>query len=341
VKFVDETSIFVFGGKGGDGISSFRREKHVPKGGPDGGDGGPGGNIFIRGSNNTNTLLHLRYNRHHRAKPGINGMSKNKHGKSGEDLYIDVPCGTIILDQETKQCLGEIINENDQVLVAKGGKKGLGNCRFVSSVNRTPQKSTKGLVGENKSLKLELKLLADVGLVGFPNAGKSTFLSTITDAKPKIADYPFTTLNPILGVIKTPDFNSFVIADIPGLIEHASEGAGLGIEFLKHIERTNVLLHFIDVSQFPQVDLMENFSVINRELTNYHSELGKKQMILVFTKCDQLSDPDMNKEIQTLFKDIQLPKYFISSITKKGVNNLIMAVDQSVRNSYLSGMLYS
>ncbi len=321
MKFVDETVIYVTAGNGGSGIASFRREKHVPRGGPDGGDGGHGGNVVIKASRNKNTLLGLRLNQKFKAEDGQSGMSQKKNGRNGKPYLIEVPCGTILYDEATNEQIGEVVDHNQELVIARGGKRGLGNARFTSSVNQAPRQFTTGTEGEEKKVRLELKLLADVGLVGLPNAGKSTFLSSVSKANPKIADYPFTTLSPVLGVIQTSDYDSFTIADIPGIIENASQGSGLGIEFLKHIERTSILLHLVDISLYPHEDPLKNFNLIQNELSSYHPDLVKKPIFIVFTKIDSIT-PEIKEEVLKEFKDISLPYFFISSVSREGVDTL-------------------
>src|SRR5210317_1407220 len=258
MKFVDEASIHVIAGKGGDGSASFRREKYIPFGGPDGGDGGDGGSIYLEGDSGLNTLVDFRHRRIYKAENGVQGKGQERYGKKGEDIYIRVPLGTIVSDENTGLTLGDVTEHGQHLLVARGGKGGLGNVHFKSSTNRAPRKFTPGEPGEEFQLHLELKVLADVGLLGFPNAGKSTLISTVSAARPKVADYPFTTLYPNLGVVRIDVERSFVIADIPGLIEGAAEGTGLGIQFLKHLQRTRLLLHLVDLAPMDGTDPVEN-----------------------------------------------------------------------------------
>ena len=269
MKFVDEASIRVEAGKGGNGCLSFRREKYIAKGGPDGGDGGDGGSIYLVGDADLNTLVDYRFQPRYRAKSGESGKGKDQTGAKGDDIYLRVPLGTSIFDDETGEYLGDVSEEKEEILVAQGGFHGLGNVRFKSSTNRAPRQTKPGSPGELKNLRLELKLLADVGLLGLPNAGKSTLISAVSAARPKIADYPFTTLVPNLGVVTVGDDHSFVIADIPGLIEGAADGAGLGVQFLKHLSRTRLLLHLIDLAPMDGSDPVENFKIIERELAKY------------------------------------------------------------------------
>ncbi len=289
MKFVDEASITVQAGNGGDGALSFRREKYIPFGGPDGGDGGDGGSVYLRVDSGLNTLADFRYQRQFKAARGQNGMGRQRTGSSGEDLYIKVPLGTVVYDADTGELIGDLIEEGQTLLVAQGGFHGLGNTRFKSSTNRAPRQFTQGSAGEERVLRLELQVLADVGLLGLPNAGKSTFIRAVSAARPKVADYPFTTLYPNLGVVRTGIGQSFVVADIPGLIEGAAEGTGLGIQFLKHLSRTRLLLHLVDVSSDAMGgSVVDDIRVIERELANYSPELAARERWLVFNKIDLL-----------------------------------------------------
>ncbi|MEO1849370.1 MAG: Obg family GTPase CgtA [Psychrobacter sp.] len=294
MRFIDEAVVTVKAGDGGNGIASFRREKYVPRGGPDGGDGGKGGDVYVIAEDNTNTLVDYRYTRRYDAKRGENGQSKNCSGKGSEDIYLPVPVGTTVVDTETDEVLGDLIEIGQTLLVAKGGDGGLGNTHFKSSTNQAPRKATSGFEGELKVLKFELKVVADVGLIGLPNAGKSTFIRQVSAARPKVADYPFTTLVPNLGVVDIGRHRSFVMADIPGLIEGASEGAGLGIRFLKHVARTRRLLHLVDVKPIDGSDPVENARVILNELERFSPELANLPQILVLNKIDQVNDEDLN-----------------------------------------------
>jgi len=276
MKFVDEASIEVYAGNGGNGCVSFRREKYIPKGGPDGGDGGDGGSVLLRGDDALNTMIDYRYSRRFRAANGESGKGRNCTGRGGDDLVLPVPIGTTVLDEDTGEILGDIREHGQDLLVAQGGFHGLGNTRFKSSVNRAPRQSTPGSSGEMRRLKLELKVLADVGLLGLPNAGKSTFIRAVSAATPKVADYPFTTLIPNLGVVKVDAYRSFVVADIPGLIEGASEGAGLGIRFLKHLTRNRILLHIVDVAPLDESDPAEAALSIVRELERFSPTLAAR-----------------------------------------------------------------
>ncbi len=325
MKFVDEAKIRVESGKGGDGCLSFRREKYIPFGGPDGGDGGNGGSVYLVGDNNTNTLADFRYTRKFKAENGQPGRGKNCTGKGGEDLYIRVPLGTIIVEQNTQEILGEIIEIDQKIKVADGGFHGLGNVNFKSSTNRAPRKTTKGKPAEVRQLHLELKVLADVGLLGLPNAGKSTFIRSVSSAKPKVADYPFTTLYPNLGVVRIEADRSFVIADIPGIIEGAAEGAGLGIQFLKHISRTRLLLHIVDVVPYDESNPAESFRVIENELKKYSDTLAEYDRWLVLNKLDLLpNDVDAEEHCQKIIDDINWsgPVYKISALQKEGTQQL-------------------
>lgn len=293
MKFVDEAEIRVDAGDGGNGCVSFRREKYIPRGGPDGGDGGDGGDVWLIANESLNTLIDYRFERFHRAERGQNGMSRNCTGKRGKDLTIPVPIGTRARDIETNEIIGDLTKAGQKLLVAKGGFHGLGNVRFKSSTNRAPRQKTNGTPGEVRQLQLELLLLADVGLLGMPNAGKSTFIRSVSAAKPKVADYPFTTLVPNLGVVRTAAHQSFVIADIPGLIEGAAEGAGLGIQFLKHLERCGLLLHLVDLAPVDGSDPVQQALTIIAELEKYSTALADKPRWLVLNKTDMLSDEDV------------------------------------------------
>ena len=287
MKFVDEAYITVHAGKGGDGCLSFRREKYIPFGGPDGGDGGDGGSVFLEVDPRLNTLVDFRYKRIFKAASGDGGAGRQRIGKSAEDLIIKVPKGTLVFVKDTDELLGDLVQVGDRLLVAQGGFHGLGNTRFKSSVNRSPRRTTPGSLGEVRDLRLELKLLADVGLVGFPNSGKSTLISQVSAARPKVADYPFTTLSPNLGVVSLNPEQSFVMADIPGIIEGASSGAGLGLQFLKHLERTRIFLHLIDISGAdPEREPIKDFQTIEAELNQYGEKVSKQQRWIVLNKVD-------------------------------------------------------
>lgn len=328
MKFIDEAVIYVQAGKGGDGCLSFRREKFIPFGGPDGGDGGDGGSIFLTGDRELNTLIDFRFKRIFKAQKGKQGGGANCTGKTGEDLYIKVPLGTLIKDRETQETLGDIIQHGQALKVAQGGFHGLGNTRFKSSTNRTPRKTTKGTPGEERELHLELKLLADVGLLGFPNAGKSTLIRAVSAARPKVADYPFTTLHPQLGVVRIDTNRSFVIADIPGLIEGAAEGTGLGIQFLKHIMRTKLLLHIVDIAPIDGSDPVDAIKKITTELSKFSDELVKKPRWLVLNKTDLLSEEEVNQKTRDIIKQLnwKAPVFSISALQKTDTQKLMHAV---------------
>lgn len=297
MKFVDEAKITVSAGGGGNGCLSFRREKYIPFGGPDGGDGGDGGDLYLIADKQVNTLIDFRYKRTYKAQRGEHGRGKLCSGAHGEDLYIKVPVGTEAWDDDTDELIGDLVNEGDTLLVAKGGWHGLGNARYKSSTNRAPRQTSDGTPGEERHLRLEMKLLADVGLLGLPNAGKSTFIRQVSAAQPKVADYPFTTLHPNLGVVTMRDVRSFVIADVPGLVEGAAEGAGLGIQFLKHLTRTRLLLHMVDMAPVDsKQDPVESVLTINRELENYSEALGSQPQWLVLNKIDLIPE-DIREEM--------------------------------------------
>ena len=324
--FIDRAKIHVQGGDGGNGVTAFRREKFVPRGGPSGGDGGRGGDVIVLADSSLNTLLHLRYNPHHTAQRGLHGEGSNRSGRNGEDLVIRVPVGTQIFDATTGDLLHDLNHEGDQWLAARGGRGGFGNAHFTTSTNRAPRYHQSGSPGEELDLQLELKLLADVGLVGFPNAGKSTFISTVSAARPKIADYPFTTLEPHLGVVDLGDFRTFVIADIPGLIEGAHTGAGLGDRFLRHIERTKLLLHLVDVSSVSGRDAVSDYETVNRELASYNEELATRPQFVVATKIDALDEPERLESLKQKAIADQKPFFAISSATGNGIRELVNAM---------------
>lgn len=329
MKFVDEAFIRVEAGDGGNGCVSFRREKYLPKGGPDGGDGGDGGSVFLRADNNLNTLIDLRYQRRHRAERGQNGMGKDRTGRGGQDLIIPVPVGTRVFDQETGELIGELLAHGQRLRVAQGGFHGIGNARFKSSVNRAPRQSTSGTPGERRDLYLELILLADVGLLGFPNAGKSSLIRQVSSARPKVADYPFTTLYPNLGVVRLGRERSFVIADIPGVIEGAAEGAGLGIHFLKHLSRTRLLLHLVDIAPLdPEEDPAAQIRKIEAELVAFGGDLAEKERWLVLNKIDLLDPGEYRERRARLLETLewQAPVYGISALTGAGTAELTEAL---------------
>ena len=329
--FTDYTKIIIKSVDGGNGAATFRREKYVAAGGPDGGDGGNGGNIYFQVDKDKNTLIDFRYNKKFKAKNGENGSGSHCNGKYGEDLYIKVPIGTVVKDVETGKVIADLSEPGQTELILKGGRGGRGNSHFATSTRQAPRFSEDGEKGEEKEIILELKLLADVGLLGFPNVGKSTFLSIVTDAKPKIANYHFTTLEPNLGVVKTKDGSGFVIADIPGIIEGASEGVGLGIQFLRHVERTRLLLHFLDVSGQEGRDPVEDFYAINKELEKYSEKLSKRKQIIVANKMDAMQDEELIKKVEELAKKEGLELYKISAATKMGVEELIDHVNEVLK----------
>lgn len=324
MKFVDEAKILVVAGDGGNGCVSFRREKYIPKGGPDGGDGGDGGDVYLQADENLNTLIDYRFEKSFRAERGQNGQSRDCTGKRGNDITINVPVGTRVRDMTTNEVLADMLQHGQRHMVAKGGFHGLGNARFKSSVNRAPRQRTMGTPGETRELMMELMLLADVGMLGMPNAGKSTFIRSVSAAKPKVADYPFTTLVPSLGVVRMDNSQSFVVADIPGLIEGASDGAGLGIRFLKHLERCRVLLHLIDICPVDESDPVENAKIIVGELEKYSEKLAEKPRWLVFNKVD-LIDPEEAKARSQAIADAlgwEDKFYMISAVNHEGVKAL-------------------
>ena len=331
MKFVDEATIKVTAGKGGDGCLSFRREKNIPRGGPDGGDGGDGGSVYLIVDRGMNTLAEFRHRRRFRAASGSPGKGKERSGNSGEDLYIKVPSGTLVYDDDTDELIGDMIENGAAQMVARGGFHGLGNTRFKSSVNRAPRKTTKGTPGEERNLRLELQVLADVGLLGLPNAGKSTLIRQVSAARPRVADYPFTTLYPHLGVVDSGRDNSFVIADIPGLIEGASGGTGLGIRFLKHLSRTQMLLHILEYRpQMAPQDLLEDIRVIERELGNYDKSLSRRERWLVLNKIDLMeaeAQMPFRAAVESLLKQGR-PLYMISAATGQGCRELVKGIQQ-------------
>ena len=323
MQFIDEVKIDVKAGDGGAGCVSFRREKFIPMGGPDGGDGGRGGNVVIEVSPSISTLLDLRHRPHLKAGRGGHGMGKNRHGANGKDLLIYVPAGTIIKDYETGEILADLTEAGEKVVLLKGGRGGQGNARFATSTNKAPKFAQPGEPGDERRLKLELKLLADVGLFGFPSVGKSSFIARVSAARPKIADYPFTTLTPNLGVVYYKNYRSFVVADIPGLIEGAHQGAGLGHRFLKHVERTDLLLHFIDLSHGPERDPIREYEALNRELVLFNEEMANKRQIVVVNKIDLPDVKDRLPEILPYFTSRDIRVFPISAVTGEGVETLI------------------
>ena len=328
---VDYTKIYVQSGDGGNGAITFRREKYVAAGGPDGGDGGKGGDVYFVVDPDSNTLINFRYNKKYKAQNGENGSGNNCYGKKGEDLYIKVPLGTVIKDNETGKIIADLSTPGQKELVLPGGRGGKGNSHFATATRQAPHFAQGGEKGIEKELILELKLLADVGLVGFPNVGKSTILSMVTSARPKIADYHFTTLEPNLGVVKSEYGESFVIADIPGIIEGASEGVGLGLQFLRHIERTRLLLHVIDVSGSEGRNPVDDFKTINEELKKYSEKLSKRKQIIVANKIDSMQDEKLYTDLEKLAKSLNIQIYKISAATGEGIKELIKHVAEELK----------
>jgi len=332
MKFVDEASIHVAAGKGGNGSASFRREKYIEFGGPDGGDGGDGGSVYLEGDSGLNTLVDFRHQRMFKAGNGVQGKGQQRYGKKGEDIYIRVPLGTVVKDEFNDVVLGDVTRHGQHLLIARGGRGGLGNVHFKSSTNRAPRKFTPGEPGEEFQLHLELKVLADVGLLGFPNAGKSTLISTVSAARPKVADYPFTTLYPNLGVVRIGLDSSFVIADIPGLIEGAAEGAGLGVHFLKHLQRTKLLLHLVEIAPLDGSSPEEAVRTLEQELVNFDPGLGDKPRWLVFTKTDLLEAGEAEAVARHVVETLEweAPWFMISSVTRTGTEKLMQSVGRAV-----------
>jgi len=324
--FIDRVKIKVKAGDGGNGVTAFRREKFIPRGGPSGGDGGKGGDVWLESDESLNTLLHLRFNPEHHAERGRHGEGSNRHGRDGADVKVKVPIGTQVFDAASGELLHDFTDAAQRFLAAKGGKGGWGNSHFATPTRQAPKFHYTGRPGEERELQLELKLIADVGLVGFPNAGKSTLISVISAAKPKIADYPFTTLEPNLGVVDMGDFRTFVVADIPGLIEGASEGAGLGDRFLRHVERTKLMLHLVDVSSLSGRDPIDDYEIINRELAAYNEDLAARPQIVVATKMDALDEPERPKVLEERARKDGRDFYAISSVTGEGVKQLVNAL---------------
>jgi len=323
MKFIDEVKIHVQSGAGGAGCVSFRREKFIPRGGPDGGDGGRGGDVIFQVSDNISTLLDLRYRPHLKAEKGRNGMGKDRHGAAGSDLTLLVPVGTVIRDAETGEILADLTESGTSLVLFKGGRGGQGNARFATSVNKAPRFAQPGEPGEERWLKLELKLMADVGLLGFPSVGKSSLITKVSAARPKIADYPFTTLAPNLGVVPYKNYRSFVMADIPGLIEGAHTGAGLGHRFLRHVERTDILLHLLDLSFMPERDPVREFETLNRELRLFNPELADKRQIIVVNKIDLPHVREALPSVTSWFAERGLAVFPISAVTGEGIPPLL------------------
>jgi GTPase len=330
MRFVDEVRIYIRSGKGGDGAVSFLREKGNPKGGPDGGDGGRGGDLIFVADPQLGTLLDFRYQQHHRAEDGQAGMGSQKNGRDGEDVRIRVPVGTVITDAETDEFIGDLDRAGMEIIAARGGKRGLGNMNFATSTNQAPRRFEPGGPAEERRVKLTLKLLADVGLVGFPNAGKSTLISRLSKARPKIADYPFTTLVPNLGIVRTSEDKTFVMADIPGLIEGASEGAGLGHQFLKHVERVAVLAFLVDVSPVEGRTPVADYETLDRELAAYSEELAKKPRVLVLTKTDLPDTAEHEPAVRELAESLSIPFFAISAVRGDGLDALAYALQDTV-----------
>jgi GTP-binding protein len=331
MKFVDEAEITVFAGSGGNGCISFRREKFIPLGDPDGGDGGDGGSVWLVADENLNTLIDFRHERQFRAQRGQNGMGREMYGKAGDDVEIRVPVGTEVINIATDEIIGELLEHGSRLLVAHGGKGGMGNVHFKSSVNRAPRKATPGSPGEERDLRLEMRLLADVGLLGFPNAGKSTFIRAVSSATPKVADYPFTTLHPNLGVVRVEAYRSFVIADIPGIIEGAAEGAGLGTLFLRHVQRTRVLLHLVDMAPFDEaIDPAEQVRAIENELRKYDPAMLEKPRWLVLNKGDLLDDEERERRAAEIIAKLEWkePWFVVSAIGREGTWPIMLKIQQ-------------
>jgi len=327
--FVDYALIEVHSGRGGDGLITFRREKYVPKGGPSGGDGGNGGDVILRTNPNLHTLLDFRYKKKYKAADGDKGGNSLKDGKNGENIIIGVPVGTVVKDSETDIVIFDLDEDNKEVVLAKGGKGGRGNSKFATPTNQTPRFAEDGKPGEFKKVALELKLIADVGLVGFPNSGKSTLISKISAARPKIADYPFTTLEPNLGIVKYKDFQSFTVADIPGIIEGASQGKGLGHQFLRHIERTRIILFLIEITS---ENLVNDFNILLKELKNYGPQLIEKKMLVALSKADLVDDKDKSKALRNKFRGIKNKPLIFSSVTGFGLSEMLDILWENLKN---------
>jgi GTP-binding protein len=339
MKFVDYAKIHVRAGDGGRGCVSFRREKYVPRGGPNGGDGGRGGNVIVRATNELHTLLDFRYKREYRAKRGAHGMGSNKNGKDGEDLIIPVPVGTVVKDAIANEVIADLDREGAECIVALGGKGGLGNAHFATATRQAPRFAQPGEPGEERFLILELKLLADVGLIGLPNAGKSTLISRVSASRPKIADYPFTTLSPNLGVVKVEEYKSFVMADIPGIIEGAHKGAGLGLQFLRHVERARVLLHLVDISEMVQTDPVEDLEKVNNEMVLYSKELSEKPLVVAGSKADMAGSGDRLRRLADYCHSKGLDFFVISSVTGLGIRELLSHLCLRLKAVMVSGFI--
>jgi GTP-binding protein len=331
LQFIDSAKIYVAAGKGGDGAIAFRREAHVPKGGPSGGDGGDGGSVIFVADGQLSTLLDFKYQQHYRAEPGENGRNKDQYGKAGEDRIVKVPVGTLIKNEETGAVIADLVTPGQRVVVCQGGRGGRGNIHFKTPWNQAPRQAEPGTPGEELVVRLELKLLADAGLLGYPNVGKSTFLSVVSRARPKIAEYPFTTLTPHLGVVGLSDGRSFVLADIPGLIEGASEGAGLGHRFLRHVERTRVLLHLIELSPDPEREPEKDFDTINRELAGYDPELAKRPQIVALNKVDLPEVAEAYPALAERFARRGISLYKVSAATGEGITPVLEALWKATR----------
>lgn len=330
MKFIDEARVYVKAGDGGRGCVSFRREKYVPKGGPDGGNGGRGGDVIFLADNRLASLLDFRYKREYEAERGQHGMGSLCSGKDGEDLVIKVPVGTVIKELETGELLADLTADGQEYVCCKGGRGGKGNAHFATSTHQTPRFAQPGEPGTESHLQLELKLLADVGIIGFPNVGKSTLISHISAAKPKVADYPFTTLIPNLGIVKFGDFGGYVVADIPGLIEGAHEGKGLGIKFLRHIERTKIFIHIIDISPFTEREPLHDFEIVNNELKSFNPELALRPQVVALNKVDITEAKERVPELLKFFKDLGIKVFMISAATGEGLKELVNYVGQQV-----------
>ena len=330
MKFIDEAKIYVKAGNGGKGCVSFRREKYVPKGGPDGGNGGRGADVVFLADNRLASLLDFQYKREYEAEKGQHGMGSMCSGRDGLDLVIKLPVGTLIKDFDTGEVLADLVADGQSFICCKGGRGGKGNAHFATSTHQTPRFAQPGEPGEERNLKMELKLLADVGIIGFPNAGKSTLISHISAAKPKIADYPFTTLAPNLGIVKFGEFGGFVVADIPGLIEGAHEGKGLGVKFLKHVERTSIFVHMIDLSPITGRDPREDFEIVNRELRAFNAELSKRPQVVALNKTDIPEADEKARELLKFFNSLGIKVFIISAATGKGLKELVNHVGSEV-----------